>query len=125
MIQRVTIDVTSAGSDGSAVGNTDSPQIQGEILAVHLAYTGQPSTADVTLKMVSPEQTILTVGNANSNGWFYPRVAVQDNLGAGVTFDGTNEAYEPFPVHGKLNLAVAEGNDEGTVRAEVLYRVGR
>jgi len=122
MIGRVTIDVTTAGSDGSAAGNADSPEIRGEILAVYLDYTDQPATADVTLKMVSPDQTVLSIGNANTDGWFYPRVAVQDNAGAGVTYDGTNEIYEPHPVHGKLNLAVAQGDDAGTVRAEILYR---
>lgn len=122
MIRRVTIEVTTIGSNGSAAGNTDSPEIRGEILAVHLDYTGQPNTTDVTLKMASPDQTILTKADNNSDGWFYPRVAVQDNAGAGVTYDGTNEIYEPYPVHGKLNLAVAQGDADGTVRAEILYR---
>ena len=123
MIRRIEIIATSSGSDGSAVASEDSVIVQGEILAVHLGYTSQPATTDVVLKMNSPEQAILSVGNANADGWFYPRVAVQDGVGAGATYDGTNEIYKAIPVHGTLNLGIAQGDDEGIVRATVLYRV--
>ena len=54
-------------------------------------------------------RTLLTLTDANVDAWYYPREAVHDNAGAGVTFDGTNEIYDRAVVDGILKLVVADG----------------
>lgn len=123
MIRRHTLKVTCSGSDGSATGNdTTKNVITGKILAVHLDYgTGQAATSDVVLSTAhTPTNTILTVTDNATDGWYYPRHQVDSAAGAGLTYDGTRTVNEPVPVCDHLKLSVAQGNDEKTVTATVL-----
>ena len=52
-----------------------------------------------------PAQTILTLTNNNTDGWFYPRRQIENNVGAQVT-----GAYEPFFIPGSLLLSGSEGD---------------
>lgn len=56
-------------------------------------------------------KTVLTLTNANDDAWYYPRTPSQDNAGADVTYDGTNEIYEPFFVTGTPRLVVSSGGN--------------
>ena len=98
--------VTTAGTAGTATGNTDSDVINGEILGIFLRYTTQPATTDVTIKATSPaDYNILVVTNANTDGRFAPRAKPVDNANVAIT-----NAHAPFPVAGKVNVAVAQGD---------------
>lgn len=122
MIRRVQVTVPTTGSNGSAIGSAATQPIVGEILAVHLDYTSEPNTTDVTVATVAaPTQTILTVANSNADGWKYPRVAVHDTAGAAATYDGTNEIYEPQAVADQVIVSVAQGDNAGTVVATIIY----
>lgn len=79
-VRRETVNLTSAGSAGSATasGNTTKP-VHGLILAVYINYDGSaPGTTDVVIEEANevPALPVLTVSNANTDGWFYPRVAL-------------------------------------------------
>lgn len=119
-VRKIEVEVTVAGSAGSATGSAQtSTPLSGRVLAVHLDYTTQAATADVTVKALEPDLAILTVTNANTDAWFYPRTQIQDAAGVGVTFDGTNEVYEAVPVDGYIEVSVAQSN-AGTVVATLL-----
>lgn len=126
MIRRVKIpQITTSGSDGSATGNDATPApVVGTIKAVHIDYSaGQPATTDVVLTTVeSPVQTILTVADNKNDGWYYPRVPVQDAAGATVTYDGTNEIYEPIDVCDHVKATVSQGDDTETVDITIIYK---
>jgi hypothetical protein len=122
MIRSVKITATVEGSDGVAAGSKQSAPVHGEILAVHLDYVTQPAgTCDVTLTTLSPVQTILSLTNVATDGWFYPRAAAQTNAGVALTFDATEPVPVPYPVDDHLVLTVAQGN-AGTVTATILLR---
>lgn len=115
-IDRVRLTATVAGSAGSATGTatTGARPIFGRVRAVYVDYITQPATCDVTIKATGPDQTILTLTNANTDGWFYPRVLVDDTAGADLT-----AIYDAIPISGPLSVSVA-GGDAGTVDVYVV-----
>ena len=103
-IVRLVVDV--AGSAGSATGSASSNNsVNGRVIAVHIDYTTQPATTDVTLVSTAPSQTILTRTNQNADGWFYPRQLMDATDGADLT-----GIYESLPVAGTLTASVAQGD---------------
>lgn len=113
MIREETINVTTTGTAGSATGSGYSNgAIVGRILAVRLNYHAScPATADVTItENNAVPQTIHTETNSTTDVVRYPRRAVEDNAEATVTYDGTNEIYEPYVVHDQIKVAVAQAD---------------
>ncbi|NIQ08548.1 MAG: hypothetical protein GWO23_02205 [Gammaproteobacteria bacterium] len=56
-------------------------------------------------------RTVLTLTDANDDAWYFPREALHDNAGAGVTYDGTNEIYDRAVVDGILKMVVSSGGN--------------
>lgn len=121
MIRKETVTVTVAGSAGSATGSAKTVRaVEGRVVAVHLDYTTQPATTDVTLATANaPVLTVLTVGDANADGWFFPRQLMDGTNGADLT-----GVYEPLPVADNLTVSVAQG-DPGTLAATILWDDGK
>lgn len=114
-MDRIQLTATTTGVAGSATGTaTTANPIFGRVWAVHVDYITQPATADVILKATGPDQTILTLTNANTDGWFYPRRVVDTTAGAAAA-----GVYDTFAVHGNINVAVAQG-DAGSVVVTIL-----
>lgn len=115
MIRQEQIAVTVAGANGSATGSTTTTYpLNGRVLAVYVDYTSQPATADVTVSAGSPSQPILTVTNANTDAWFYPRVQIGTTAGAAISAQ-----YDAAPVDGYVTVSVAQGN-AGSVVVTIL-----
>lgn len=105
-IDIVQLKVTTVGSAGSAAGSaTTDTRVNGRILAVHVDYTSQPATTDVTLASTLPTQTILTLTDSNTDALDYPRKLVQGATGADLT-----AIYDNFIVAGYLTATVAQGD---------------
>lgn len=115
MIRVEQVKVTTTGSDAAATGaaNTTRP-IAGRILKLRLNYHADaPATTDVTVteRVGSTNwETIHTETDSATDVTRYPRRAVEDNAEATVTYDGTNEIYEPFVVCDYVRVAVAGSN---------------
>lgn len=115
MIKSVEIPVTTTGADGSATGaaNTDFAII-GRILALqHDFHASCPNTADITVterKGAADIQTIHVETSSTTDVVRYPRKAVEDSAETAVTYDATNEIYEPFVTSHKIRVAVAQAN---------------
>ncbi|MDX2078562.1 MAG: hypothetical protein SFZ02_19175 [bacterium] len=118
-IDHIQIKVTTAGSAGSAVGSASSSALNGKLLAVHVDYTSQPATTDVTITANSPSMPILTLTNANTDAWKYPR-----QLMDGITGSALTGVYEPLPIYGAVTVAVAQGDavTDGVVVTLVIER---
>lgn len=115
MIETVKISVPVAGSSGSAVGVAKTRQpLNGRLLAVHVDYVSQPNTADVSITAGTPSQSLLTVTNANTDGWFYPRRLMDGVDGAALT-----AIYDTLPIDDYVSVAVAQGN-AGSVEVTLL-----
>lgn len=126
MIDFVTISVTPAGSAGSATGNTTTnAPVNGKVLAVYVDYSAStPATADVTIATSGgnyPANTILTVSNNNSDGWYYPRHTVHDEVAAAITYNGTQEVHEPVPVADAVKVTVAQTDADEVVTVYLLF----
>lgn len=115
MIDPIKLTATVTGTAGSATGSalTTRP-IFGRVRAVYVDYVTQPATCDVTISSTGPTQTILTLTNANTDGWFYPRRVVDTTAGAAAA-----GVYETFAVAGPLSVSVAQG-DAGSVDVTIL-----
>ena len=78
---------------------------------------------DAVLSMTNTDAgvdvTLLTLTNANDDAIYPVRAIAKDQAGATITYDGTNEIYEPLPVVGKLKLVVSSGGDTKTGGAVV------
>lgn len=106
--ETVTITGTLGGVGVSTATGYTTKIVTGVVVAVYLSYTGSPpATTDVTIeeRNQSPALPVLTVSNANTNGWFYPAV--------------TNQVSGSFPVtvadYLKIVIAQADDNDGVTV----------
>ena len=114
-MEQIQVSVTVSGSAGSATGSGVSEiPLYGKLYAVYLDYTTQAATCDVTISAGSPAQTLLTVSNANTDAWFYPRVQADTDAGAAIT-----EWYDEPPVCGYVTVSVAQ-SDAGSVVATLL-----
>lgn len=101
------LEITVTGANGAATGTTKSRPIMGRLLGVHIDYTSQPITADVTVATAGagvPALTLLAVANNATDGWYFPRVAIHTTAGAAQTI------YDPAPVSDAIVASVAEGN---------------
>lgn len=117
------VSLTVASGETTATGYTDP--FVGVVKAVKVYFTnttpGDSSDRDLDIREMNPFdpddvndaiQHILDVGTlgaapASDNGVYYPRVQSQDYQGAGVTYDGTNELYEPPLVSNRLRVDVS------------------
>ncbi|HEX2907413.1 MAG TPA: hypothetical protein VHO69_11165 [Phototrophicaceae bacterium] len=117
--EKITVAVT--GAAGAAVGSARSHHpILGRLCAIYLAYTGQPTSCDVTITQDSPAQTLLSVSEANTNTWKYPKVPThQANDGSPIT-----DGWESPAVCNHVQVSVAQGNP-GTVTVTLLWEEGR
>ena len=103
----------AVGSAGSATATGHSPHVSGRVLAVHVAYVDSPpATTDFTLSDENDpaSESIVTLANANTAAKLYPRRLVETNDGTDITYDGTRNVHEPYPVHGRLKATIAQAN---------------
>ena len=124
MIDRLQISVTASGTAGAASGSAYGPKVAGEILKVHVDYTGDTNTMDVTLEDEDDPagEDIVTLVDQDTDIALYPRRLLETNDGTDLTYDGTRKVYGPYVVHGRLKLSVAQADDGDNVVATVWIR---
>lgn len=121
MIDRIVIQATCAGADGSAAATAYSPHVSGKVQAVHIDYTDAPNTTDITLSDESDPaaENIVALTDANTDVKLYPRRAIATNANAAITYDGTRAVHTVYTVHGRLKLTVAQANAGSLITATV------
>ena len=116
---------TSGGSGSSTANNTSSHVVVGQICSIGVTYNGSPpASTDLVIATAGnngPALTILTLTNANSDGWFHPRHKIEDESAADVTYDGTNEVYDKVCVADNIKVTVSQANDDDSVDVVVVY----
>lgn len=107
LILSETVNVTTAGSPGSATGNTASTALQGYLLGVHLNYdAAAPATTDVTVSYATPSAGNIVVVSNNNTDKFYPvRIQAVDAAAAGISGE-----YDRPPIFGTIDIAVAQSD---------------
>ena len=68
-----------------------------------------------------PALTILTLTNANSDGWFHPRHVVDNNAGADIEYADGYSVHDKVCVADNLKLTVSQANDDDSVDIVVVY----
>ena len=119
MLDSFTFD-TGLTTGGAGVSTATSPPqtINGRITAIALTYDGSPpaGTTDVVVRVKAhgsqPVQTLLTVTNAATDGWFYPTAA--------MTGGAAGDLQGGIPVAGEVEVVISQANDNDGVRAVVL-----
>lgn len=118
MIRTYRVSVTVDGIAGSASGSASTYRpINGIITGVKLEFNSQASTAD-TVITDEDGQTILSLTNVNTNGWYYPHPEIHDNTGAEL-----NKQTCPYTVNSYLSVAVSQSN-AGSVDVTFLVNEG-
>ncbi len=98
------IRVTTTGSAGVAVGDTDSKVIQGHIEDITIDYhASAPGTTDLTISYEDGSGNILVIDNAVADVVKHPRAKPVDNANAAIT-----NAFTRFFVNGLINVALAQ-----------------
>lgn len=106
----------AVGSNGSATSSITTGQtLSGRVLAAYIKYNDSPPAGTTTATIASanvnyPGQTVLSVVNSATSGWYFPRVAVHSNAGAAVTYDGTRPIYEAQPICDNLKITISGAN---------------
>jgi hypothetical protein len=128
MISLVKFDTgAAAGSAGSATSTAYSTHISGEILAVYVKYQGSPpaGTTDFTLSDETDpsSENIISITDAATDIKIYPRRVLELNDGTDITYDGTNEVYGKYIVHGRLEAKIDDANAADYCDVYVWYRM--
>lgn len=117
--------VVTVTTNSSGAGSGSTPIINGELLAIYYVKTDYADTVDLDIDTSVLGTIVYTKDNVTTSTAIYPRVAVMDNAATAVTYDGTNEIYEPFPIANEtLDVAVANGGDTKTGAFHFIVRVG-
>ena len=110
MFSVVRVRVTTAGSDGSAVGSGYSARpLCGAVRALHVDFAATaPGTTDIDVVFESddsrPETVVYSKDNSATDVWVYPTVEQTDTAGAGVS------AYQNVVGAGRLKVSLAGCN---------------
>lgn len=101
--------VVTVTSNASQVGSGSTPVVNGRVLAIHYVKGDYANGVDIDIDTSSIGTVLYSADDVNNSVSVYPRVAVQDTGGTGVTYDGTNEIYEPIPVANEtIDIAIAQ-----------------
>ena len=119
---------TSGGSGSSTANNTSSHVVVGQICSIGVTYNGSPpASTDVVVATAGnngPALTILTLTNANSDGWFHPRHVVDNNAGADIEYADGYSVYDKVCVADNIKVTVSQANDDDSVDVVVVYYAG-
>ena len=120
---------TDGGAGASTNNNTSGHVVVGQICSIGVTYNGSPpASTDLVIATAGnngPALTILTLTNANSDGWFHPRHVVDDNAGADITYDGTRVVYDKVCIADNIKVTIAGANSPDTAEVVVVYYAGR
>ena len=113
MLRQVRIDVTTDAS-GDGVTTVDMPVMGRKLYAVEWRKGDYADGVDAVLAVVGTSSgttnTLLTLTDANSSAWYYPRYVVHSEAGAALT--GTNGGDRGQAIiNGNLRLTVDDGGN--------------
>ncbi|MFW6172931.1 MAG: hypothetical protein ACOC5T_04230 [Elusimicrobiota bacterium] len=110
----------SATLDASGDATEYTKPTRGKVLAVQIKRPTNSCTVDLDTEDELKSQKIADISSGTSDLVLYPRTPSQDHEGTDVTFDGSNEIYEPFVVDGRIKLSVAGGTQDDEVEVSII-----
>lgn len=104
---------TAAGADGVATANaTTTTVITGRVIGLYVRYNDDPpaGTTDVTIATAgnsAPALTLLTLTNAATSKWLWPRLTPQGVTGADLA---ALTVLEPAAISDNVKVTIAQAN---------------
>lgn len=112
--------VTVTGNDSEY-----TPNINGQIVKIFVDYgSSADGGTDVTLDLEGPvsDETILSLTDNNTDGWYYPHNYAEDTGGTDLVYASTDKVPVPFYAHGRVKCTVAQiGASDRTVTFHIYY----
>ena len=126
------VSISSGATDGGAGvstnNNTSSHVVTGQICSIGGTYNGSPpASTDLIIATAGnngPALTILTLTNANSNGWFHPRHVVDINAGADIEYADGYSVHDKVCGAENIKITGSQANDDDSVDVVVIYYAG-
>jgi len=116
----------AAGGAGVATATGYSAAIQGEVLAVNVAYLDSPpaATTDFTLsdEQDPAAESIVSRVDSATDIKICPRRLTEKNDGTDILYAAGEEVYEPYVVHGRLKAVIAQANNGDSCTVTVWFR---
>ena len=116
---------TDGGSGASTNNNTSSHVVVGQICSIGVTYNGSPpASTDLVIATAGnngPALTILTLTNANSDGWFHPRHVVDNNAGADIEYADGYSVYDKVCISDYVKVTIAQANSPDTAEVVIVY----
>jgi len=102
-VKRYIVNVTTAGSAGSATGDGYSKAVNGFIVGIHFDFhASAPATTDTTVSDVATGRTLLTLTNTATDAFHVVYKQGSDNTGTAIS-----GVYAYCPVDGEIKIALA------------------
>lgn len=117
--ERKSVTITT-DDQGAGTGYISVPH--GRVMSIHYVKADYASGVDFTITAVATGEGLWTESDVNATKSVYPRVAISDQVGVAVTYDGTNEIYEPILMASdRIKIVVGSGGDtkSGTFTAVI------
>lgn len=119
MIRQTQINLTAAGTNGSAIasGTTGKP-LNGILMAIHVDHpaAGGAATTDLSVACGSPALTLMAKADSVADAWFHPVAQKTGADGAAVSGE-----YGELPLHGYVTASLAQANDGQTCAVTLLW----
>ena len=108
----------AAGGAGVATNNADSTiRLKGLVMGIYVRYNDSPpaGTTDVVISTkgtypVPPTYNLLSVSNAATSGWFYPRINIHNTSGAAQASN-----WDYIPIDDIVNVSIAQANNSDSI----------
>jgi len=115
---------TTGGAGVSTANATTSIKHEGLVAAVYVKYNGAPpaATTDVTVVTLgtspnAPALTLLSITDAATDGWFFPRAVQHLNTDASAL---TTHTFLPISDNVKVTIAGANDGDSADIWIELI-----
>lgn len=88
------------------------PKTNGKLMSIRYEKDDFADGVDFTITAEDTAENLWVDTNINASETVRPRIAVQNNAGADITYDGTRKVYEPYNlVDERIKIVIAQGGD--------------
>ena len=108
----------AAGGAGVATGQIITKiSAIGLLLALYIEFVDTPPAGtDILIQTegldpVAPAQTLLSLTDVNTDGWYYPRLNPHNNAGVEQT-----SVWDYFPIRDQIKAVISQANDGDQLR---------
>lgn len=108
MLIKHSITITTSGTTGLGY----FPKTNGRLMRIRYVKDDYTADCDFTITGEDTDETIWTQADVNASVIKRPRIAVQNNVGGDITYEGSEKVYEPYVLKDeRIKVAIAQAGD--------------